>query len=181
MSTPANSAELLPSLPPADFAAWRQRLAGLVDPDYIGDDSSLHREHRRWAVDLGLLLCDVFSPALDRVTLWDRIGSALRTAAAKCDDGDIDRLLSLAAEHVQADDGRVGAHPDTHRLLLQAQSATLAWRQSLVRYLASHVPAVLALTRQAWEQAKTERKDARVLREGGVLSTGEIVSRGGDR
>lgn len=146
--------------PPATFDAqqWRLKLAGLTDPDSSGDDGNPNAaEHRAAAVDLCLCLCELFGESLDRVTLWDRIASALATAAAKCHDGDTDRFASLALEHVKADPGAATRHEGFCAWMLSCGERPSSWRQGFVRYVVTHSFAALAHGRRAWEQRKTER------------------------
>lgn len=138
-------------------------------------------EHRQWAVDLCVCLCEVFGDKgrggpLERITLWDRIESALRTSVAKADDGNIDRLISECIEHVH---GMGYARNIRYLGLLALADKPMPWRQGFIRYIARHVPAVLGHAVRAWEQVKQENRDARALDEGGVLSTGEIVEKPG--
>lgn len=111
------------------------------------------------------------------MTLWDRIGSALSTAVAKCDDGDTDRMISLCLDHVRADAGAAGRHIGLSALLYAAGEKTLAWRQGWSRYIASHSYALLAHARLRWEKVKVQRNDERALARGGKLSSGEIVEK----
>lgn len=184
MSTQATFSSPPPPPPTFDAESFRQKLAGLTDPDYSGtEDNSTAVEHKQWAIDLCVCLCEVFGDKgrggpLDRLTLWDRIESALRTATAKVDDGSVDRLLTLCLEHVHA----IGYARNVRYLgLLALSDKPLAWRQGFVRYIDRHVPAVLGHAVRAWEQVKDQRRDERALRDGGiVLSTGEIVEKGGE-
>jgi len=184
MNTQATS----PSPPPMpspvgsfDAAAWRLKLAGLTDPDYSTptDGNASAAEHKQWAITMCLACCDLFGASLDRMTLWDRIPGALATACAKCDDGDIDRYVSLALSHIKADASRAARHIDIAALLYQASTKPASWRQGLVRYIATHDFSIVSYARRAWEQTKADRKDERVYKTGGELSTGEIVEKGG--
>jgi len=95
------------------------------------------------------------------MTLWDRIGSALAGACAKCADGDTDRFVSLCLEHVKADSGRASRHEILPRMLGDWSERPAAWRQGFVRYIATHSFAVLAHARLAWERIKEIRKENR--------------------
>lgn len=128
----------------------------------MGDGSDLAEGYKVAAVDLCLCLCELFGETLDRKTLWEKIGSALRTAAAKSDDGDTDRFMSLCLEHVRAEDGAASRCQRLADVLRRLISVPLAWRQSWVRYVASRVPAILAHSRAAWEIVKAERAVANV-------------------
>lgn len=167
--------------PPQSFDAerWRQSLAGLTDPDYSGDDNPQAAEHKSASIDLCICLCELFGTSLARETLWERIGSALQTASAKSDDGDCDRLVSLALDHIRAEVGQSGRNVNLAALLYAANGKTLAWRQGWPRYISSHVFSIVTHARMRWETVKQERADVRALKHGGTVpSTGEIVERG---
>lgn len=169
--------------PPPSFNAneWRQQLAGLIDPDYSTplDDNKAAAEHKKWAIGLCLACCDLFGESLDRMTLWDRIPSGLATACVKCDDGDIDRFVDYVLSHIKAEPARAARHEDVGIMLAEASMKPTSWRQGLVRYIASHGFAIIAYSRREWETTKEQRRDAKALKEGGILSTGELVTKGG--
>ena len=173
---------LPPPIQSFDAVAWRHKLAGLTDPDCSEiDENKSMIEHRKWSTELCVCLCEIFGDKgrggpLERITLWDRIESALRTSVAKSGDGSIDRLMSLCVEHVHG----IGYARNTRYLsLLALTDNPMSWRQSFSRYIAQHVPAILGHGARAWEQVKQENADARALDHGGILSTGEIVEKGG--
>lgn len=146
--------------PPPTFDAqlFRQKLAGLTDPDYsAGDDNSAAAEHKRAAIDLCVCLCELFGESLDRTTLWDRIGSALMGACPKCADGDTDRFVSLCMEHVRADVGRASRHEILPKLLADWSERPAVWRQGFVRYVATHLFSIVPHARLAWERVKERR------------------------
>jgi hypothetical protein len=132
----------------------------LTDPDYsAGDDNSASAEHKDMAVKLCVVLCELFGESLDRMTLWDRIASALATAAAKTNDGDTDRFISIALDHVRADAGKASRNEVLPMMLYDMAEKPAAWRQGFVRYVASHSFAILAHGRLKWEHVKAARKE----------------------
>lgn len=82
-------------------------------------------------------MCELFGESLDRVTLWDRIGSAIATAAAKCDDGDTDRFASLCLEHVKADHAAAARHEGFAAWVVTMAARDDAYRQAFVRHCGS--------------------------------------------
>lgn len=131
-----------------------------MDPDYSPklDDNRAAAEHKEWAVEFCVGCCDLFGESLDRMTLWDRIPSGLAVACVKCDDGDMDRFVSLVLEHIKSDAGCAARHPAIARAL-EVSKNPVAWRQGLVRYIASHSFATIAHARRAWEATKAARQD----------------------
>ncbi len=156
MSTQAIS--LPPPLPTFDSAVFRLKLAGLTDPDSSGEDNPSAAEHKATSIDLCVFLCELFGETLDRLSLWDRIASALATAASKTDDGDTDRFITLCLEHVKADPAAAARHLPLGGLLSACDGKSLAWRQGWVRYISGHSYAIVSHARATWEQVKESRK-----------------------
>lgn len=181
MSTPVTTVP--PMLSTFDAAAFRRQLADLTDPDYSPaspqDDNATSVAHKVWAIGLCVACCDLFGDALDRLTLWDKIPASLAAAVTKCDDGDIDRLMSLVLGSIKADPSRAARHIDIESLLYEANDKPISWRQGLIRYIATHEYAIVCLSRRQWELTKEQRRDAKIYRDGGTLSSGEIVEKEG--
>lgn len=144
-------------LEPLNAEEFRQRLAGLIDPDAAPSDLPAQDEYRAASVRLCVVLAGLFGDSLDRVTLWDRTGSALATACAKVADGDLDRFVSLCLEHVKADAGRAAADDRLNALVADLSDRPAAWSQGFVRYVAQHAFAVLVHGRRAWQAEKESR------------------------
>lgn len=106
-------------------------------------------------------MCELFGESLDRMTLWDRIGSALSTSAAKCDDGDTDRFASLCLEHVKADHAAAARHEGFAAWVVAMASRDDAYRQLFVRHCGSKTAIVLVHARHAWEQRKQMKAGAK--------------------
>lgn len=144
------------AIEPLNAEIFRQEIAGLLErhendhePDDFGGAASM----------LCVVMAEQFdSDTLDRLTLWDRISSGILTAAAKVDDGDLDRFLSLCLEHVKALPGRA-ATSDTVRKLLGMLDQCQAWRVGFVQYLQTHHYPTLIHGRFAWQQHKDESKE----------------------
>ena len=105
------------------------------------------------------VLADLFGPDLDRLTLWTRIDSALVTAFAKSNDGDMDRYTTLCLEHVQAEPGRAAASEALGSLLSQFDARPPEWRQRFARYVNDHRMAVIVHGRARWSAVKGKEVD----------------------
>lgn len=150
----------LPPLTPLDAESFRRILAGLEDPDttarYTPDN------FREDASRLVFVLALCFNrDVLDAVTLWERIASAITTACAKVDDGDLDRLISLALEHVKAEHTRVAANEMASSIIADLTEQDDSWRMGFVRYLKQHTYTAIIHGRRYWETHKETRKEAR--------------------
>lgn len=135
---------------------FRRRLAGLCDPHRPLSALEKDADIRNHAVDFCMVLCELFGQSLDRITLWDRIGSALQTAVSRCEGGDIELFASICLEHVRADPARTAANEHFRDWLSNVQTRTDAWRQAFIHYVGHRTPVILVLTRQRWQ----ERPDA---------------------
>lgn len=139
------------AIEPLNTEVFRQEIAGLLErhesdhePADFGAAASL----------LCVALAEQFdSDTLDRLTLWDRISSGILTAAAKVDDGDLDRFLSLCLEHVKAAPGRA-ACSDAVARFMGAVDQHQGWRIGFIKYCQSHQYAVIIHGRVAWQQHK---------------------------
>lgn len=148
------------SIPVMDTTEFRRRVAGLIDPNRktgAAETASIKEE----AKHLCLALCELFGESLDRVTLWDRIGTALSTAAAKCDDGDTDRFASLCLDHVKADNAAAARHEGFAAWVVTLASRDDAYRQAFVRHCGIKTPIILVHARHAWEQRKATKGGAK--------------------
>lgn len=141
-----------------DYEGFRQRLAGLLDPDRKGGVAEKETV-KHSAVRFVTVLCHLFGEDLDRKTLWSRIDSALVTAHAKTSDDDLDRFASLCLEHVQADPGKAAACGALSTLYAEWQAWPPEIRHSFLGYIATHRYPVLAHGRARWEQVKEGKVD----------------------
>lgn len=106
-------------------------------------------------------MCELFGDNLDRMTLWDRIGSALGSAAAKCDDGDTDRFASLCLEHIKADSSAAARHEGFANWVVTMAARDDAYRQLFVRHCGNKTAIVLVHARHAWEKFKITKAGAK--------------------
>jgi len=139
-------------MPQLEAAAFRRRVA-----DLAGSDDALQydaAQFRAAAVDLSLALCRLFGESLDRITLWDRISTALGTACSKVPNGEPEALLSAALDHVKADHGAASRDPGVAKWLASVALQPDAWRRQFVTYVATRLYAVLVHARNAWEESK---------------------------
>lgn len=143
------------SIPVISTEETRRALAGLADPDRSPGESesveikdALHR--------FGCVLAHLFGDELDRIKLWDRIGSAFASACAKVDDGDLDRFATLCLDHVQADPGEAARCGPLNQLLSTFAVRPIEWRQAFVRHARTHYYSVLSHSKARWEQVKSK-------------------------
>lgn len=144
------------TLPRLNAEEFRRKLAGLTDPDYREQTVSEREAVKQDAFRFASLLAHLFGPSLDRLSMWEKIGSALASATAKVSDDDLDRFVTLCLEHVQAEDSQVAACDALLSLLEAWQLRPKEWRLSLLNYLATHRSAVLIRGRRRWEQVKSK-------------------------
>lgn len=140
-----------------DTERFRQKLAGLVDPN---PDSSTEpgraelTEIRETASRFVCVLAHLFGDDLDRKTLWARIGSALETGCAKVTDDDLDRFASHCLAHVCAASGKAAACEPLTQILQTSNVRTPEWRFAFLHHIRTHAYAVLVHGRARWESVK---------------------------
>lgn len=160
MSTLQISPSIPPPLPRFDANLFRQKLAGLADPDSLdeSDVGEMREEQKRLATELCLMLATHFNrKTLEAVTLWSRIGTALATASVKVQDGDMSRFCTLCLETVKAHPGIFAADEKAHTVVSELIGKSPEWRQSFVRYIAGRSFIIVILARAAWEYVKADR------------------------
>lgn len=155
MSTPATS----PPLPTIDTAALRRKLAGLADPLNRAPGATEHHEIREAASRLCSILASLFGESLDRMTLWDRIGSAFATSLAQVSDDDCDRFVTLCLEHVKADPGKAAACGALGQMLATFAARPPEWRFAFLQHINTHSFAVLVHGRARWELVKSREAE----------------------
>lgn len=148
-----------PPVPTLDTEALRRKLAGLADPLPRSVGKGEQTEIRDLASRFCSILAHLFSDSLDRLTLWDRIGSALKTALAKVSDDDCDRFVTLCLEHVQADAGKAAACEPLGQVIATLDGRPPEWRHAFLQYIGTHGYSVLVHGRRRWEMVKSKEAE----------------------
>ena len=143
------------TLPRLDTELFRRKLAGIVDPDRQIEGGE-KVEIREAVVRFGSIMAHLFGESLDRLTLWERIGSAFSTSLAKVSDDDLDRFVTLCLEHIKAEDGRVAACEPLLHMLETFAVRPREWRQAFLQYLLTHRTAAIIHARARWEKVKVK-------------------------
>lgn len=120
-----------------DGEAFRRKIAGLADPS-SGAGAISNVVIRDTAIRFVSILAHLFGEDLERITLWDRIGSALETADAKCSSDDTDAYATLCLEHIKAAPGRVAACDALLAVLGMLNQAKIEDRTAFLAYLRVH-------------------------------------------
>lgn len=125
-------------------------MAGLIDPQ-----AELDERFGDYAKTLSIRFCSllpiVFGDELDRVTLWDRIGSAIQTAYAKTASADVDLFVSLVLEHIKASPSRVAATVEFDEFLERINRLEIEEKQAWLTYMSTHLIPVLVHARREWK------------------------------
>lgn len=152
-------------LPQLDTVKFRQRLAGLID-----ESETVSPETREELVSLAVrftaLLPTFYGEGLDRMKMWDRIGSGLQAASAKTANGDVGAFAQSVMEHIQSEPGRVAANDDFADVLSESLSLSFESRQALLLTFKTHLVSIIVYARKGWTIIKDERKAARADRNG---------------
>lgn len=147
----------VPKLGELTTEQFRQKFAGLLDPD--AERSVEDREEiKKLAVQFVACLPMVFGDELDRLTMWDRIGSGLEAAFSKTSSDDHEFFIQAVLTHIKA-----GASAASACVPLASVIATLGqWepqdRQAWMTYFSTHLIPVMVHARHEWTRYKDERK-----------------------
>jgi len=137
-----------------DPKQFRLHVAGLIDPNRKPTGAAETASIKLLAVDLCLVMCELYDETLDRMKLWDGITNALKTAAAKCDDGDCERFAALCLEKIKADPSRAAANERFSQWIETMETRDDALRQSFVRHCDLKASIVVVHARNRWGQIK---------------------------
>jgi hypothetical protein len=158
MSSPDLSL-LPPSLESLDTNELRQRLACLIDP--VAEKAQWFDDVAR---DIAIQFCaalpSVFGDSLDRMTMWDKIASAIQSGYAKTVSGDIDLFIQHVMESIKADPARAVASEKLNAAMNQLSSLHGQERQDWLQYLATHLIPILVHARRDHKQSIEERKQS---------------------
>jgi hypothetical protein len=141
-------------IPVIDPKEFRLLVAGLIDPNRKPTGAAETESIRNLAVDLCLVMCELYSDKLDRVKLWDGITNALKVAAAKCDDGDCERFAAICLDKVQADHATAAANKRFANWITDMETRDDAFRQAFVRHCDLKASIVVVHARNQWEKVK---------------------------
>ena len=156
-----------------DLGEYRRRLLGLADPSEQ-HVTRTKEEIRELALSFVSTLPRIFGDALDRKTLWPRIGSALRSSAAKAGT-DADLFVACVCEHLVADDGDVAGSAEIFEVLSTLGDWTQADREAWILYLRQQTPVVLIRAKERWEQVKKKPKSGKTAK-AAAAETGDFFS-----
>lgn len=130
--------------------SFRQKLAGLVDPV---EDKHNPFGFREQSISLGIIMARLFSDSLDRKTLWERIGTGLRSAAQKRPEGG-DGLIAAALDHVKAEPGRAAVSAELNDLIVVVMQQDEEWNRGWAAYILRHATIVTVHARAKWQEIK---------------------------
>lgn len=155
-----------PPIPVIDTAAFRRKLAGMVDPVEPKLKGAADREHLKSAANrLCVILADLYGvDDKDRLQLWEHIAKAMDVADERATDGDVERFVSEALTAVQADGARAAAHAELGGLLAEIDRWPTAVRHAFLARIRTHRYAVLSFGQRRWKEVIAEREVVRKQR-----------------
>lgn len=146
---------------------FRQKIAGLIDPQ---EQQSPERraELKDLAVCFVAGLPQVFGDDLDRLTLWDRIGTGLQAAFAKTAGDDHEFFIQQVLEHIMASPAKAAVCEPIMATVATLNEWSSSDRQQWITYFNTHLIPILVYARQAWDAEKKVRKAAKQANKGGA-------------
>lgn len=107
------------------------------------------------AIRMCVALAAVFSDDLDRLTLWNRIGSALNTALAKSEPNDCYQFFNHCLDHVKADHNATATHVLCKRVIALLETIVkMKVEQQLLEYIRKYHFLIVAMAREEWQIEK---------------------------
>ena len=139
--------ELPDAIPSIDADSIRQRLAGLINPQ-ADKDVWYDLTAKSLAVQFCASLPSVFGSNLDRMTMWDKVASAIQSGYAKTVSGDIDLFVQHVLESIQAEPAKAIACDALIDAIDALQLLPEEQRQDWLQYLVTHLIPVLVYARR---------------------------------
>lgn len=158
--------------------AFRQRLAGLVDPDQALPEEE-RDEIKNQAVKFVSILASLFGDSLDRKTLWERIGNGIIVCSAKC-GGDWETFVNQILQYIKADGARVAASKALNSIVAELAEKPRTWREAWLRVMESKHFLIIVKARAlyiAQRDAAKEREVEPIMAADGFVDDlpGEVV------
>jgi hypothetical protein len=132
--------------------AFRQRLAGLIDPDQVLPEED-REAVKQDAVRFCSTLASLFGDDLDRKTLWERIGNGLVVCTAKC-GGDWEAFVNEILQYIKADGGKVAASKPLAEFLEGFACKPRAHRDAFLRTIEAKHFVIIVKARALWQSMK---------------------------
>jgi len=145
---------------------FRLRLACLIDPHekIASDQRAIIKD---LAIQFAAELPALFGETLDRVTMWDRIGSGLQSAFAKSAGADYEFFVNDVLDHIKASPSQASANENIEVVLSTLDGWSISDRQAWLSYFHTHLIPVLVRARSAWANKKKSSKKSAHVSEGG--------------
>lgn len=134
---------------------FRQKLAGLINPADKLPDKFEKEDVKQTAIRLVSILPSLYSDDLDRLKLWDRIGTGILSGVPKS-DSDIYQYINCIVAHVKADHGKVAGSQPLNSVIQHVQTRPSEWHDEFLRYIEKNHYVVLMSARLRWEQYKSK-------------------------
>lgn len=130
---------------------FRQALAGFTDAAIINisDKENIKNEAIRYCS----ILASLFGSDLDRMTLWDKIGTSIESAGMKSKT-DIEQFMNYCLDSIQAEHSRVASSESLLSIIQSWNSKPESWKIQLIQYLTKNKFTVLIFARERWNEFK---------------------------
>ena len=135
----------------------RQRLAGLIDTQ--AEKSKWFSEQAKdVAIQFAASLPAVFSDSLDRLTMWDKIASAIKGGFAKTAGGDLDLFIQHVMETIKADESKAVSCEKLVIAIDCMHAIDDEHRQDFLQYFVTHLIPILVHSRRLHKIEIEERR-----------------------
>lgn len=136
---------------------FRQKLAGLIDPQET-QTPERRQELKDVSIKFAAALPEVFGDDLDRVTMWNRIGTGLQAAFAKTAGDDHEFFVQQVLEHIKAEPSKASVCQAIGDVIVTLGEWSSSDRQAWITYFNTHLIPILVHARAGWTKTKEIRK-----------------------
>lgn len=161
--------QLPPPIKQLTTEEFRRQLAGLVDQRELLSPA-WSDEQKQYAIRFVAALPTLYGNELDRLSMWDRIGTALQVAYAKTVGADHEYFISRVLEHVMASPASAARSDSLQFVMSYLAECPVAARQAWIDYMHTHLYAVLVHAKAEWEQVKQQRKEEKEGEKDGLFA-----------
>lgn len=145
---------MIDKLTPQEF---RLKLAGLNEKEELSEP--VKENLKQEAIRFVSILPKVFGDNLDRMTLWDRIQSALTTSCSKYPN-DISKFINATLEHIQANISRNEDSEILFSIISMLESRPKDFQDGFIQYINKNTYVVSIFAKKRWIDIKEGKVEA---------------------
>lgn len=103
------------------------------------------------------ILASLFGDTLDRLTLWEKISSAILSSAVKTKENNIDEFINMCLETIKSEHKNVAASDSLLDFISMIELRKADWKQEFIRYIKKYHYVIVVKARARWQEYKKGR------------------------